>query len=88
MIMDERGPNQLWEEPPKVQLSSPESIGQLDVSPQALQGGAVCGWKGDVPNCFYGMGLEAWMRPYFVLTGLKVKDIDQLLEMLGEAKTG
>ena len=88
LIMDERGPNQLWEDPMTVQLSSPEAIGSMDWSKSSMAGGSVCGWKGDVPDCFYGMMLEPWMRPYFVLPGLKVRDLDDFLEMIGEARTG
>ena len=72
--------NALWEEPKKVQLSSPEAVAALDFSEEALQGGCVAQWKADVPDCFYGLQLEPWQRPYFVLGDLRVKDLDEFLE--------
>ena len=78
----------MWEEPKKVQLSSPEAVAALDFSEEALEGGCVAQWKADVPDCFYGLQLEPWQRPYAVLGDLRFKDLDEFLEWLGEEKTG
>ena len=50
LVIDERWENEKWEDPPKAELSSPESISNLDCSPGSLQGGAVAMWKGDIPH--------------------------------------
>jgi hypothetical protein len=88
LVMDERFNNHFFVPPAKVQLSSPESMGSLDLSPSAMMGGSAAMWKSDCPDFYYTLLGEPWMRDYHVLWDLKVADLDQFLEMMGEKKTG
>ena len=86
--MDKREENPRWKDPEKAQLSSPEALSALDASPEAIGTGAVAGWFGDVPDYYYRVGVEEWQLPFFCLRGLKVRDLDRFLQMMGEEPTG
>ena len=88
LVIDERWENPRWEDPPKANLSSPESIAALDFSPGSIQSGSIAMWKGDIPHFYYRLGIEEWQKPFFTLGDLKVQDLDQFLESLGEPRTG
>ena len=65
----------------------------MDFSEEALEGGAVAGWFGDVPDYYYRVGIEEWQLPFFCLRGLRVRDLDRFLvdreaaETLAQART-
>ena len=41
-------------------------------------------WKGDIPHCYYRLGLEDWQLPYFVIEGVSVAEFRAFLKELGE----
>lgn len=72
LIMDERYPNVRWRAPPRVQLTSPEVVGDVDMAASRLEGGSVAVLKADAPDYYYTLRVEEWMLPFFVVAGITV----------------
>ena len=83
LLMDQRWGNCQWMPPPRAQMSSPETIADMDLSMTQLKGGRAHLISGDLPEFYYTLGLEDWQTEYFCVPGVTVTELNQYFEAHG-----
>ena len=73
MVVDARGSNRLFEDPPGVSLSTVESLSHIEVS----AAGPLYISKVDVKNCFYRLAIDPDLAEFFGLPAFSIQEMQE-----------
>ena len=79
LIMDLRGTNAEFVQPPFCNLANVASLVYVDLSPSTIGNGELVGWGGDIPDFFYRLRIPLSMSEYFCLDGISALELTSAL---------
>ena len=79
LIMDLRGTNDHFVDPPYTSLANGAGFGFVDLSSDILQGRRLTSFAGDIPDYFYRLEIIEGLSEFFCLAGITAQELARLV---------
>ena len=79
LIMDLRGTNDHFVDPPYTSLANGAGFGFVDLSSDVLEGRRLTSFAGDIPDYFYRLEIIEGLSEFFCLAGITAQELASLV---------